>query len=116
MCGAGALARESLVAGSTGGASGQLAGSNYWLGTVSDTDCGDSGGWRDRDHRHDSQASGADREDRARHRSRRTVAAAEVEGAQRFSLMLGVNVIGAEHWVGGTPEFAHSGVSKTHTC
>ena len=29
--------------------------------------------------------------------------------------MLGVNVIGVEHWVGGVLEFAHSGISKTHT-
>jgi hypothetical protein len=29
--------------------------------------------------------------------------------------MLGVNLIDVEHWVGGTLEFAHSGISKTHT-
>ena len=31
------------------------------------------------------------------------------------NLMLGVNLIGVEHWVGGVLEFAHSGMSKTHT-
>jgi hypothetical protein len=31
------------------------------------------------------------------------------------NLMLGVNEIGAEHWVGGILEFAHSGISKTDT-
>jgi hypothetical protein len=29
--------------------------------------------------------------------------------------MLGVNEVGVEHWVGGILEFAHSGISKTHT-
>jgi len=29
--------------------------------------------------------------------------------------MLGVNLIGVEHWVGEILEFAHSGISKTHT-
>jgi hypothetical protein len=31
------------------------------------------------------------------------------------NLMLGVNLIGADHWVGGILEFAHSGIGKTHT-
>jgi hypothetical protein len=34
---------------------------------------------------------------------------------KKASLMLGVNLIGVEHWVGGILEFAHSGISKTHT-
>src|SRR5271167_628984 len=77
---------------------------DHRFGWVAGSDCGHHR-WRCDCHRHDGpEASGADREDRARYRS--GCRAAEELEEMKASLMLGVNKIDVEHWVGGNLEFA----------
>jgi hypothetical protein len=44
------------------------------------------------------------------------VASWSVTSETTFLPDVGRQMLGVEHWVGGTWEFAHSWVSKTHTC